>query len=135
MAIKVKVEKSNEGIYWGTTQNIPGSVTADGSTLDELKENLKDAIELYIETAEEHRKEIDSKLKNGFNFEIEIQLSELFKQLKVLNKTEFANRIGVNPALMRQYATDKSVYVSEKRAKEIQKGLRDLGEELLSIKL
>jgi predicted RNase H-like HicB family nuclease len=54
--IKVKIEKAKDGSYWGTTQNIPGIVSADGSTLEELKENLKDAIELYIETAEGHNK-------------------------------------------------------------------------------
>lgn len=135
MAIKVKIEKTNDGTYWGTTQNIPGSVTADGSTLDELKENLKDAIELYIETAKEHDKEIYEKLGKGFEFELEIKLSEVFKNVKVLNKSQFAKRVGINPTLMRQYATKKSIYVSEKRAKEIQKGLHDLGEELLSIKL
>lgn len=135
MAIKVKVERSTDGTFWGTTQNIPGSVTADGSTLEELKINLKDAMELYLETAEEHYKEIFEKFKKGFDFEIEIQLSEVFKQIKVLNKSEFGKRIGINPTLMRQYATKKSIYVSEKRAKEIQKGLNSLGEELLSIKL
>ncbi len=135
MAIKVKIEKSQKGIYWGTTQNIPGSVTADGSTLEELKENLKDAIELYIETAKEHEIEIYEKLKSGFELELEIELSQVFKKVKVLNKSEFAKRLGINPALMRQYATKKTIYVSEKRAAEIQKGLHSLGEELLAIKL
>ena len=135
MAIKVKIEKSQEGVYWGTTQNLPGSVTADGNTLQEMKENLKDAIDLYIETAEEHEKEIYQKLKNGFELEFEIELSQVFNKVKVLNKSEFAKRIGINPALMRQYASNKTIYVSEKRAAEIEKGLHNLGEELLSIKL
>lgn len=135
MAIKVKIEKSKDGTYWGTTQNIPGSVTADGNTLQELKENLKDAVELYAETAKEHEMEIYQKLKKGFELELEIELSQVFKKVKVLNKSEFAKRVGINPALMRQYATQKTIYVSEKRAAEIQKGLHSLGEELLAIKL
>lgn len=135
MAIKVKIEKSKDGTYWGTTQNIPGSVTADGNTLQELKENLKDAVELYVETAKEHEMEIYQKLKKGFELELEIELSQVFQKVKVLNKSEFAKRVGINPALMRQYATQKTIYVSEKRAAEIQKGLHSLGEELLAIKL
>ena len=135
MAIKVKIEKAKDGTYWGTTQNIPGVVTADGSSLEELKENLKDAIELYIETAQDHKIEIDKKLSKGFELELEIELSEVFKNIKVLNQSQFAKRIGINPALLRQYATSQNVYVSEKRAKEIQKGLHSLGEELLAIKL
>lgn len=135
MAIKVKIEKAKDGTYWGTTQNIPGVVTADGSSLEELKENLKDAIELYIETAQDHKIEIDKKLSKGFELELEIELSEVFKNIKVLNQSQFAKRIGINPALLRQYATSQNVYVSEKRAKEIQNGLHSLGEELLAIKL
>lgn len=135
MAIKVKIEKAKDGTFWGTTQNIPGVVTADGNSLEELKENLNDAIELYVETAQDHKKEIAKKLSKGFELELEIQLSEVFKNIKVLNQSQFAKRIGINPALLRQYATQSSVYVSEKRAKEIQKGLHNLGEELLAIKL
>ncbi len=135
MAIKVKIERGKDGNYWGTTQNIAGSVTADGSTLEELKENLKEAIGLYIETAEDTNKAISKKLAKGFELELEIQLSEVFKNMKVLNQSQFAKRIGINPALLRQYATKPSVYVSEKRAKEIQQGLHSLGEELLAIKL
>lgn len=67
--IKVKIEKAKDGTYWGTTQNIPGVVTADGSTLDELKENLNEAIELYIETVQEYDEKIYSLLK-GFEFEL-----------------------------------------------------------------
>lgn len=68
--IKVKIEKTKEGIYWATTQNISGSVTSDGNTLDELKENLKEAVNLYIETAKEYNEEIQN-LRKGFEFELE----------------------------------------------------------------
>jgi len=135
MAIKVKIEKGKDGTYWGTTQNIPGVITADGSSLEELKANMKEAISLYLETATDHKKEVAASLSKGLELELKIELSEVFKKVKVLNQSQFAKRIGINPALMRQYATKSSIYVSEKRAQAIQKGLRDLGEELLSISL
>lgn len=135
MAVKVKVEKTEDGIYWGTTQNIPGVVTADGSNLEDLKNNLKEALEIYIETAEEHAKEIYAELSKGFELEFEIELSQVFKKFEVLNKSEFAKLIGINPALMRKYTSDKGTYISEKRAKEIEQGLHRLGEELLSVKI
>lgn len=135
MAIKVKIEKSADGTYWGTTQNIPGSVTADGSTLEELKENLKDAIELYVETAAGHDEEIYRKLAGGFDLEYEIELNKLFKVVQELNVTAFARRAGINPGLMRQYASKDNLYVSEERAKKIERELHNLGEELLAIKL
>lgn len=136
MEIKVRVEKSADGSYWGTTQNIPGVVTADGRNLKELKENLQEAIELYLETAEDLKKnEISTFLSGNIVLEYQLELSELFEKLKVINKSAFANRIGISPSLMRQYSSNKDIYVSEERAKRIEKELHSLGEELQSIRL
>ena len=43
--IKVFVEKAEDGTYWGTTQNIPGVVTAYGNSLEELKVNFRAAFD------------------------------------------------------------------------------------------
>lgn len=136
MAIKVQVEKSSEGIYWGTTQNIPGVITADGVTFAEMKENLNEALELYFETAEELSKEDILMLKNGnIEFEFSLNLSDLFDKFNMINKSKFAEMININSSLLRQYSSNKEVYVSEERAKEIEKGLHSLGEQLQSIRL
>lgn len=136
MGIIVKVEKSADGVYWGTTQNIPGVVTADGKDLATLKENLQEALELYLETAQDIDDEkILKLLSGGIDFEYHIELSELFKRLKVINKSAFADRIGISPSLLRQYSVKKDIYISEERAKKIEKELHSLGEELQSIRL
>lgn len=135
MAIKVRVEKSQDGRYWASTQNIPGVVTADGETINELKSNLKEAVELYLETAEEHDPKTYDKLKKGFEFEYDVDLSEIFNIFEVINKSEFAKRIGINASLFRTYTSKKDVYISEKRAKEIEEGLHQLGKELLAVKI
>lgn len=134
MSIKVKVERGS-GLYYGTTQNIPGVVVADGSNLNELKENLREAVGLYLETAEEHDPETFEKLKQGFEIEYQYNIPKIFEALEVINKSEFSKRIGVNPALFRSYTSKKDVYISEKRVQEIEKGLHELGKELLSIKI
>jgi len=136
MAIKVKVEKS-DGRYWGTTQNVPGIVVADGESITELKENMKDAVDLYLETAEEHDRQTYELFKNGFEFEYDLEVSEIFNSVfEVINKGEFAKSIGINPTLFRQYTNaNKQTYISEKRAKEIENGLHRLGKELLNVKL
>ena len=135
MAIKVNVELAADGTYWGTTQNIPGVISSTGSSLDQLKINLKEALELYIDAAEEDGQESAKALKNGLQVEFHLQLSDLFKKVKVINQSQFAKRLGINPTLLRQYATNPKMYVSEKRANEIQNGLKSLGEELMAIKL
>jgi predicted RNase H-like HicB family nuclease len=136
MGIKVKVERTTDGIYWGTTQNIPGVVTADGKDLITLKENLQEALELYLETAQDiDDKKILKLMSEGINLEYQLELSELFNKLKVINKSAFANRIGISPSLLRQYSTKKDIYISEERAKKIEKELHSLGQELQSIRL
>lgn len=135
MAIKVRVEKAKDGHFWASTQNIPGVVTADGSNINELKSNLKEAVELYLETAEDHDTKTFKKFKDGFEFQYDVEFSEIFNIFDVLNKTEFAKRLGINPSLFRQYTGKKDIYISENRAKEIEKGLHELGKELMSIKV
>lgn len=50
--IKVFVELADDGLYWGTTQNIAGVVTTYGESLEELRTNLVSAFHDYLETAE-----------------------------------------------------------------------------------
>ncbi|WDF66623.1 type II toxin-antitoxin system HicB family antitoxin [Flavobacterium sp. KACC 22763] len=135
MAIKVKIEKS-DGRYWGTTQNVPGVVVADGESINDLKDNMREAVELYLEAAEENDTETYELYKNGIDFEYELEVSEIFSFFEVINKGEFAKSIGINPTLFRQYTNaKKQTYISEKRAKEIENGLHRLGKELLNVKL
>lgn len=133
--LRVQVERSDDGTYWGHTTNIPGIVTAEGSSLEDLKKNLKEAIEFTFETADELGLEVYKKLKEGIDFEYELELSTLFQKIEYLNKTAIAKRLNINPSLFRNYTSGKETYISEKRAKEIEKGLHQLGEELLAIKL
>jgi len=136
MDIKVNIEKNKQGIYWGTTQNIPGVVVADGKTIQELKVNLKEAIDLYVaEVFKDNDTELKKMFTAKYEFIYKLNISELFEKLEVINRSAFARRIGINANLLRQYATIKDMYISEKRAKKIQDALHDLGEELQTIRL
>lgn len=133
--LRVRVERSDDGTYWGTTINIPGVITAEGSSLENLKENLNEAIEFTFDVADEEGLDVYNKLKEGYELEYELEISNLFEKIEYLNKTAIAKRLNINPSLFRTYTTNKDVYISEKRAKEIEEGLHQLGEELLAIKL
>ncbi len=136
MTIKIHVEKNKDGVYWGTTQNIPGVITADGKTFSEMKRNLKDALELYFESAGDPELARIKDLKNeSIEFEFALNLTELFEKFKIINKTKFAERLNINSSLLRQYASKGHIYVSLERAKEIEKGLHSLGEELQAVRL
>jgi predicted RNase H-like HicB family nuclease len=45
--IKAVIHEAEEGGYWAKVPSLPGLYT-QGETLDELEENLREAIELYL---------------------------------------------------------------------------------------
>ena len=50
MKIKAIVHQAEEGGYWAEVPALPGCIT-EGDTIEELKSNLKDAIEGWLEVA------------------------------------------------------------------------------------
>lgn len=50
MILKIVIHKSEEGGYWAEVPALPGCFT-QGETLEEIKINIKEAVELYIESA------------------------------------------------------------------------------------
>ncbi len=53
MKIKAIVHPAEEGGYWAEVTALPGCIT-EGDTIEELKSNLKDAIEGWLEVANEN---------------------------------------------------------------------------------
>jgi predicted RNase H-like HicB family nuclease len=49
MKLTAIIEKSNDGWYVGQLEEIP-AVLSQGKTIKELKENLLDALQLFLET-------------------------------------------------------------------------------------
>jgi len=47
------IEKVENGWYMGQCAQVPGAIT-QGRTIDEVKENLKEAITLVLESQKEH---------------------------------------------------------------------------------
>ncbi len=50
MKIKAIVHPAEEGGYWAEVPALPGCIT-EGDTIEELESNLKDAIEGWLEVA------------------------------------------------------------------------------------
>ena len=130
-SINVYVEKAEDGTYWGTSTNAPGVVSAFGDSLAELKKNFEGAYLDYIEVA----KEIEEHWYNEFEnpeFVYEMDLQGFFKLVPEISMSGIAIKANINKSLLRQYATGKA-NASEKRLKEIEKAVHELGQELLSV--
>ena len=52
MTLKAIVHKAEEGGYWAEVPSLPGCLT-QGETLDELKFNLREAIDLWLSVGDE----------------------------------------------------------------------------------
>ncbi len=130
--VEVYVEKAADGTYWGTTQNLPGVVTAFGNSLEELKINLQQAYSDYLETAMEVNEEWIQQILHANVFVYRLDIQALFKLIPEIKISSLAKKAGINESLMRQYATGKA-NASEERAKKIEKALHELGNELLSV--
>jgi predicted RNase H-like HicB family nuclease len=52
MKLKVVLEPSDEGGYTALVPSLPGCIS-EGNTIDEALLNIKEAIELYLEQAED----------------------------------------------------------------------------------
>ena len=55
MTLKAIVHKAEEGGYWAEVPSLPGCLT-QGETLDELKANLHEAIDLWLSAGDETMK-------------------------------------------------------------------------------
>ena len=131
-AIEVYVEKAADGSFWGTTQNIPGSVTATGTSLSSSKKEMDRAYEDYLETAQ--GEDWAKKLKGFEGFSYQFDIRSVFKLLPELKVSAIAKKANINESLMRQYVSG-SANASEKRAKEIEKAIHELGRDLLLVSL
>lgn len=52
MKIKVIVHKAEEGGFWAEVPALPGCVS-QGETMDEIRNNIREAIELWLEAGED----------------------------------------------------------------------------------
>jgi len=57
------IEKTPDNWYIGQCEQVPGALT-QGRTIAEVKENLKEAIQLILESEREHRQMHESKKNN-----------------------------------------------------------------------
>lgn len=124
--VTVIVEKDKEGVYWGVSQNIPGVISADGASFEELKNNFTEAFEL-AQDSDDIYKEYD------FDFQFKMSLKDFFKQFPEINKSSLAKRMGINSSLLSQYTSDKPAYVSVERIKNIEQEIHRLAEELKTV--
>jgi len=120
--IKVTVEKTNTG-YSAGADKYP--VYTGGDTLEEIKKNMVDALNLHFKDKKKRFSEEDIQLT--------LDLASFFEFNKVINAKALSERIGMNQSLLAQYISGyKKPSAVQKR--RILKGVHQVGKELTAIR-
>jgi len=121
--IKVIVEKTETG-FSAYSDAYPIFTTA--RTIVELIANALEAVNLFFE---DEKKTIS---RDDIVFEIDFQ--QFFQYYRFLNAKHLAQRIGLNPTLLSQYAQGRKK-PSEKQTEKILAGIHQIGQELSELNL
>src|SRR5215831_592889 len=117
------IEKSKDGILWGRVEFNDNLMIDSAKSLEVLQKKMKKLLHNFHE--------IDpSRVK----FDLAFDLTVLFVQKDYLNVSAVASKAGLNPTLMRQYVAGFK-YPSLERAKATERVIREIGKELVDIKI
>ncbi|HPH99953.1 MAG TPA: hypothetical protein PK772_06475 [Chitinophagaceae bacterium] len=120
--IKTIVERTHTG-YSAYAEKYP--VATVGSSLEELKKNILEALNLYFEK--------EDKIITETNLEITLDLPQFFKFYKVINAKALSERIGINQSLLAQYIKGNK-QPSPTQTRRILTGVQQVGKELAAIR-
>jgi predicted RNase H-like HicB family nuclease len=123
MKIEMIVEKTNTG-YSAYAEKYP--VFTVGKSLEELKSQMIEALNLYFEKEGKSVTEKDLK--------ISLDLPQFFEFYKVINAKALSERIGMNQSLLAQYIKGHKK-PSATQTQRILKGVHQIGVELAAIRL
>jgi predicted RNase H-like HicB family nuclease len=121
MKITIIVEKTKSG-YSAYAEKYP--VYTVGKSLDELKANILEAVNLLLEKSGKSVTENDLK--------IVLDLPQFFEFYKVINAKALSERIGMNQSLLAQYIKGNKK-PSTTQTNRILKGVRQIGRELATV--
>lgn len=121
MKIEMIVEKTRTG-YSAYAEKYP--VFTVGKTLEELKSNMIESLNLYFGRKKELLTERDLK--------VTLDLPQFFEFYKVINAKALSERIGMNQSLLAQYIKGIKKPSANQKTR-ILKGVQQVGHELASI--
>lgn len=100
--VKVTVAQAEDGSYWCHTESdVYGSgLNGAGATVKEAKSDL---MKCLGEAREEY--ELEGRVAYPVEFTYKYDLQSFFEYFSFFNVSDIARRAGINPTLMRQYAS------------------------------
>lgn len=127
--IKIIVIKEEDGTFSAMSEKPWAGIFTQADTAEELKTNIIEAAECHLEAMG-----LPPVTLKWSDFEVVYDVPSLLESYHIINISELAKRLGMNNALISQYASRKKV-PSRKQAARILEGLKELGKELSQLEL
>lgn len=123
---KFIVERTSTG-FSAFAEDDSTPVFSTGKDLKELKNNILDALNLYLEHT-------GKKTVTADNIITKMDLPSFFEFYSIINAKALSKRINMNETLLSQYVNGKKS-PSEKQIQRILTGVKDLGKELMQLEI
>lgn len=131
--LTVIIEKADNN-YSAYIDGIDGIVTT-GNSIDEIKKNMVEAIELYVETCKELDLECPEELEGDYQLNFKMDVKSLLEFYSgIFTKAGLERITGINQKQLWHYASGNRNPRPEQKIR-IETALHKLGEDLLSINL
>lgn len=128
------IERGKDGTFGIFTPDLEKhTIIGDGASVAEAKEDFENSVKEMVEIYTSQGLEVPAEL-DGIEFEFKYDIASVFDYYKFINVSKFAQMVGINASLMRQYKTGKQ-YISENQVAKIEDGLHAIANEIAAIKL
>ena len=126
--------ESLENNYSAYIKDVDG-VVATGSTIEEIKANLVEAVRLYMETCHDLGCDLPEALKGEYQIVFSMDVKSLLTLYQgIFTKAGLEKLTGINQKQLWHYANGVST-PRKAQVLKIEKAIHRLGQELLSIQL
>lgn len=127
------IEKGKDGTFGIFTPDLQHTIIGDGKTVAEAKIDFKNSIKEVFASYTERGKQLPDELQ-GIEFDFKYDIASLFNCYNFINVSKFAQIVGINASLLRQYKSGNQ-YISENQISKIEEALHKIGKEIADIKL
>lgn len=133
VTLKAIIETA-ENNYSAFIEGVDG-IVATGSTIEEIKTNLIDALDVFVETSREMGLEVPEKMRGDYEIRFSMDVKSLLTYYAgIFTKAGLERLTGINQKQLWHYAKGKSV-PRRAQVERIENALHRLGAELLSVSL
>jgi predicted RNase H-like HicB family nuclease len=129
--VQVTIEKTSTG-YSAYLPEIEGVATA-ASSFNELRDNMHEAISLYLETANEYGEEVSKILQSKYTLEFKFDIQTFMEWMTgVMTQRGLSEIASINESLLSQYASGNKK-PGPKQLKRIETAIHRFADDLQAI--